>query len=287
MLEWLSMGFMQYALIAGIVTSIVCAIVGVFVILRGMSFMGAGIAHAAFAGAAFGILIGGHPLIYALIFSISISIIVVYTSEKGGLRPDVSIGILFSLTMALAIFFIGFMESYTQVSKAMSFLLFGSVLSVTYYDLMMIVIMGIVIIILMKLFYKEFKIITFDQEIALAMGIPVVPLNYLLLILISIAIVTSIQTVGAILVFALITAPPAAAHQLTHRMSIMFILSILFGTSSCILGLIASYYLDLPTSAVIASIAAGIFFICLFISPKRRREIKHLKMISKKGEVIH
>ncbi len=273
--------FMERALISAILTALACGIIGVFVIMRGLSFMGAGIAHSAFAGAVLGILIGINPLITALLFSLILGFGVGYTTRKGHLREDVSIGMLFSLMMALAIVFIKLLPGYN--SEAYSYL-FGDVLGTSWDSMIMISLMAITVVAVSFAFFKEFQAIIFDEEMALAMGLPVSLIFYTLLSLIAITIVASMSTVGAVLVFALITAPAAAAYQLTHRMGYLIILSVIFAEISAVGGIFTSAMFEfLPPGSLIVFYAVAIFFIAMYLSPKRRR----LKSTGKRyGEAV-
>ena len=274
--------FMQRALISAALTALACGIIGVFVIMRGLSFMGAGIAHSAFAGAVLGILIGFNPLLMGLIFALILGFGVGYTTRKGQLKEDVSIGMLFSLMMALAIVFIKLLPGYN--SEAYSYL-FGDVLGTSWDSMIMVSIMAIIVVTVSFMFFKEFQAIIFDEEMALAMGLPVSLIFYTLLSLVAITIVASMSTVGAVLVFALITAPAAAAYQLTHRMGVLMVLSIAFSEIAAVGGIITSAaFTFLPPGSLIVFYAVAIFFIAMYLSPKRRR-IK--KMGRRHGEAVH
>ena len=270
--EIFSYPFMQRALISAILTALACGIVGVFIVMRGLSFMGAGIAHSAFAGAVFGILVGLNPLLTGLIFSLVMSFGVGYTTRKGHLREDVSIGMLFSLMMALAIVFIKLIPGYN--SEAYSYL-FGDVLGTTWDSVILISLMAATVIAVSFLFFKEFQAVIFDEDMALAMGLPVSLIFYVLLSLIAITIVSSMSTVGAILVFALITAPAAAAHQMTHRIVNMLLLSVTFAEISAVGGVVTSgFFTFLPPGSLIVFYSISIFFLAMYLSPKRKR-LKH------------
>ncbi len=273
--------FMQRALISAVLTALACGIVGIFVVMRGLSFMGAGIAHSAFAGAVFGILVGINPLLMGLLFSLAMSFGVGYTTRKGHLREDVSIGMLFSFMMALAIVFIKLIPGYN--SEAYSYL-FGDVLGTTWDSMILITLMAILVIAVSFLFFKEFQAIIFDEDMALAMGLPVSLIFYVLLSLIAITIVSSMSTVGAILVFALITAPAAAAHQITHKIGNMLLISVAFAEISAVGGVVSSgFFTFLPPGSLIVFYSVSIFFITMYVSPKRKR-LRHSE--KRYGEAI-
>ena len=267
MFEMLSYEFMQRALIASVIIGVVCAIIGVFVILKNLTFIGAGTSHAAFAGVTLGYLLGVSPLAFAILFSLITVWIVGYLSRQGYLKLDASVGIFYSLTMALAVLFIGLMKIYNAEVYGY---LFGSILSVTKTDLAIILGLGTVVLFIVYLFFKEFHFITFDEEMARASGIPTGWLSFLLLTLIAFTIVISLKSVGAILVFALIVTPAAAAYQLTYSVIRMFLYSALIGVGSSVAGVFISYWFDLPSGATTVLFVSAVFSLSVIFSPKRR-----------------
>jgi ABC-type Mn2+/Zn2+ transport system permease subunit len=267
MLDGLSYGFMQRALYSSVLIGSLCSIIGVFVILKGFSFIGAGTAHSAFAGVTLGYLLGVNPLTLAILFGVGTVWIIGFLEQKGKMKLDVSTGIFYTFTMALAILFIGLMKVYNAEVYGY---LFGSILSVTREDLWVITAVSLLVLLCVFLFYKEFHFITFDQEMAEASGVPARGLFFLLLTLIALTIVISLKSVGAILVFALIIIPAATAYQLTHSMKSMIICSVLAGISSSVGGVFLSYWFDLPSGATIVLLATALFFLSVLFSPKRR-----------------
>ena len=269
MLELLTLEFVQRAFLASILIGLLCSAIGVFVILKGLSFMGAGVAHAAFAGVAFAFLFDLHPMGMAILFALATVWTVGLLVEKGRMKLDVSIGIFYTSTMALAIMFIGFMKTYNAELYGY---LFGSILSVTPSDLKIITGLGLIVLIALFLFYKEFQFIAFDQEMAEASGIPTRSLFFLLVSLIALTIVISLKAVGAVLVYAMILIPAASAYQLSQSLKGMMIISILFGIFSSVSGMILSFSLDIPSGATIVLFATGLFFLAALFSPKRTRK---------------
>jgi ABC-type Mn2+/Zn2+ transport system permease subunit len=267
MIELLSFGFMQRALMASVIMGSVCSVIGVFVVLKGLSFIGAGTAHAAFAGVVLAYLLGLHPMIMAVCFGLATVWVTGFLEERGKMKLDVSIGILFTSTMALAILFIGFLKSYNAEIYGY---LFGSILSVTATDLWIITALGAGVLATVFLFYKEFHFIAFDREMADAAGIPARILYYVLISLIALTVVVSLKPVGAILVFAMILIPAATAYQWTYSMKAMMGVSILFGILTSAGGVFLSFYLNLPSGAVIVLLATFLFFLSVFVSPKHR-----------------
>jgi len=268
MLEMFSYGFMQRAFIASAMIGVVCSLVGVFVVLKGLAFIGAGVAHAAFAGVALGFLIGGSPLALSILFGLSAVWITSFLEAKVKMKPDVSLGIFYTFTMALAVLFLGLMPTYNP--EVLGYL-FGSILSVTPTDLKTILALSVVILFCLFLFFKEFHFISFDQEMAEASGIPAKTLFFLLLNLISLSIVISLKAVGAILVLALVVIPAAAAEQWATRIRSMMLGSAAMGVLASWGGMILSYQFDLPSGATIVLLLTALFVVSVFFSPKRRR----------------
>ncbi|MHB8481794.1 MAG: metal ABC transporter permease [Nitrospiria bacterium] len=268
MAEILHYEFMQRALLSSVLIGTLCSIIGVFVILKGLSFIGAGTSHAAFAGVTLGYLIQFNPFVLAIVFGLGTVWTIGALYEKGKSELDVSTGIFYTLTMALAILFIGLMKVYNAEVYGY---LFGSILSVTRSDMGIMMAVGSVVLILIFLFYKEFHFITFDQDMAEASGIPARRFFFLLLTLISLTIVISFKAVGALLVFAMVIIPPAAAYQFAYRMKTMMVISIAFGVLSSVGGVFISYAYDLPSGATIVLFAAVGFFLSILFSKKKKR----------------
>lgn len=260
--------FMQRALITAILVGIICAVVGVYIVLKKMAFIGAGISHSAFGGVALGFLLGFNPIVVAIPFSLATALVIGWISRRGKISEDTAIGILFASTMALGVLFIGLGRGY---NVDLFGYLFGSILAVSNFDLWLILGMSFLIIGIILIFFKELLFISFDEELARVSGLPVTGLYYLLLSLIAITIILSIKIVGIILVSALLVIPAAAAYQITKRFRTMMLVSVILGIVSGVSGLFLSYYLDLASGATIVLVATVIFFICLAFSWKRRR----------------
>lgn len=266
MLELLAYDFMQRSLMAAALVGALCSVIGVFVVLRGLAFIGAGTAHAAFAGVALAYLIGFPPLPLAITFGLITVWITGLMEEQGRMKLDVSIGILYTATMALAILFIGLMKTYNAEVYGY---LFGSVLSVTAEELRMIFILSLLVLGTILIFSKELYFIAFDQEMAEASGVPARRIYYVLLTLIALTIVVSLKTVGAILVFAMVLIPASTAYQLTNSLRHMTLYAVVIGTVSAFLGVLLSSMWDIPTGPAIVLLATGIFFVSVVLSPKR------------------
>ncbi len=266
MLDLLAYDFMQRSLLAAAMVGGLCSIIGVFVVLRGLAFVGAGTSHAAFAGVALGYLMGWPPLLLAIVFGLATVWITGWVEERGRMKLDVSIGILYTTTMALGILFIGLMKSYNAEVYGY---LFGSVLSVTPEELRIIGALSVLVLSLLLLFAKELYFIAFDQEMAEASGVPARQMFFLLLTLVALTVVVSLKTVGAILVFAMILIPASTAYQLTHSLRTLTLYSACFGITTSVVGVLISAIWDVPSGPAIVLLATAIFFAAVLFSPKR------------------
>lgn len=258
--------FMQRALIAGALIGAVAGAVGVYVVLRGFSFIGAGIAHAAFGGVAIALLLGIDPLLGALVFSLLVAWGIAYTSRRAAIKEEVAIGILFAASMALAIFLLSFLPGY----RADLFgYLFGNILAVSDRDLLTSLVLAGVVFLAIAVLYKEFLFVTFDPGMAEVSGLPVGLLQGGLLSLVALTVVLSLRVVGAVLVSALLVIPAATAYQLARDFHKLLILSVVIGIGEVLGGLIASFYLDTPSGPTIVLLSSLIFGIVML---SRRRK---------------
>lgn len=260
MLDMISMPFMQRAMIAGLLVGFLGSYFGVFIVQRKMSFLGDGLAHAAFGGIALGLLLETEPMWIAVPFTLVVSIAITYIKDKTNLEMDTSIGIFFALSVALGIIFISLRKHYT--TDAFTYM-FGSILSVNNSDLIISSILVIITIVLSLKFWKKWAYATFDPELAKADKLNTRFDDYLLSALISIAIVISIKLVGIVLIASFLVIPAASARLLSSTYFKMTVLSVIFGLISSFAGLFLSYYLDLPSGATIILIQAIIFFMAI------------------------
>jgi ABC-type Mn2+/Zn2+ transport system permease subunit len=257
--------FMQRALMGTIAVAVLAAVVGTFVILRRLAFIGEGLAHGSLAGLAIGNLLHWNLYIAGNIYTIGLAFFIGYLHEKAKVSMDTAIGIIFSTSMALGVALI----SATKSSANLTGYLFGSVLSIGSLDLIIILCCTIAILLILVIFYKEFLYYAFDPEMAEVSGLPRAGLHYAMLGVIAVTVVVASQTVGIILVTALLTIPAASALQWTHSLKKLVLLSVCFGLCSAIFGLYISYYLNIASGASIALTAAVIFFFSYLLSPKR------------------
>jgi zinc transport system permease protein len=266
MMELLSFQFMRYALLAGLMVSVMCGVISTFVVLKRLSFLGAGISHAAFGGVALGVLLGTEPLYTGIAFTWVLTMIIGYVSRQGHLSEDTAIGIAYVAAMALGTIFLGFARSYNFDVFGY---LFGNILGVTQTDLIVTGALGATILLLLGLFRKELIFLAFDEEMAQIVGLPVRFLYYLLLSIMALTVVIAIKVVGIVLVSALLVLPGATSVQLTRNIVPMVAISVVCGLVATLGGLYLSYTLDLASGATIVLTATLLFSLAMAASPRR------------------
>jgi ABC-type Mn2+/Zn2+ transport system permease subunit len=266
----MSYPFMIRGLVAVVMVGIVCATVGTYVVLRGMAFFGDALAHAILPGVAVGYLVSGGargPVFWWGLGTAVLTAIGIGAVGKGAqVKQDAAIGIIFAGMFALGIALISTVRSY---AVDLAHFLFGDVLGVSQGDLWLTGILGGVVLLTILVLYKEFLVLSFDPVLAVTLRLPSTLLHYLLLVLIAIAIVVSLQTVGVALMVAMLVTPAATAYLLTHRLSIMMALAALVGALSGIVGLYLSYYVSVASGAAIVLVCTAFFLLALLLAPKR------------------
>ncbi len=263
----LSRSHVYRPLITAMIIGVVCSLIGIFMVLRKLVFLGNGIAHSAFAGGALGILLGINPLITIGIFAILSAMGIGFVREKTELSNETAIGILFSLTMALGIIFISLFRTY---NTAISSLLFGSLASIGAVEVRIIIVFGTVVLLTLFFVRKELYFTTFDEELAKANGIPLSFINYIFLLLVALNVVMCITTVGVILVMAFVVTPAAIANQFTYKLNVMILLSVIVSMIGTFLGYMLAFILNISGSATIVVLLTIMFAISMAISPKRK-----------------
>ncbi len=259
-------------MVAAVLVGIICAVVGTFVVLRGMAFFGDALAHTILPGIALGYLVSGgarEPLFWwalgtAVVASLGIGAI----SKNSQIKEDTAIGIIFAGMFALGIALISTVRSY---AVDLSHFLFGDVLSVSTQSLWLILLFGGIVLFIIFAFYKEFTTLSFDPILAATLRLPVDLLNNLLLVLIAVTVAVSLQTVGVALMVAMLVTPAATAYLLTNRLPRMMLLAAIFASLSGVIGLYLSYYLSIASGAAIV-LTATFFFILAFGWKKVRLE---------------
>jgi manganese/iron transport system permease protein len=265
LLEPLQYEFMQRGMIAAVLVGIVCAIVGTYVVLRGMAFFGDALAHTILPGIAIGYLITGGArdtlFWWALGTAIVAALGIGAISKQAEIKEDTAIGIIFAGMFALGIALISTVRSY---AVDLSHFLFGDVLGVSVQSLWLIIIFGTIVLLTIAAFYKEFLTLSFDPILAATLRLPVNLLNNLLLVMIAVTVAVSLQTVGVALMVAMLVTPAATASLLTQRLPTMMALASLFAALSGVIGLYFSYYLSIASGAAIV-LTATTFFVIAFL----------------------
>ncbi len=259
--------FMQNAILSAFLGGIACATIGVFVVLMRMPLIGVAMSHAAFAGALLGLWLGFNPLLGAFAMSLLSAAIIGPLADRGELSPETSLGVIFSLMLGLAFLFMGLMPGTKSIALD---LLWGSILTNTRSDIILLGIVAVVVVGLVLIFYKEIQATIFHRDMARSVGIPATLVLYGVLFLTGATITASLRSIGGLLIFSLILNPAAAAYQLTYSMKRMFLLSAGFGVLSGWIGLLISYLFNVPSGATIVVTSSVIFGIAAIFSPKRR-----------------
>ena len=287
MLNWLltpfTYEFMQRGFITSVIIGIICSVIGCYVVIRSMAFMGDAMAHAILPGVAIAYILNGSLTLGALVASIVIALGIGQLSKQGRLKEDTAIGILFSAFLALGILIISSIRTY---AVDLSHILFGNILGVSRNDLIFTAVAGFIILLFIFIFYKEFMIISFDRVFARAVKIPVEVYRNFMLVLMALTIVASIQTVGVVMIAAMLVTPAASAFLLSKRLPVMMSISCLIGVLSSIIGLYISYYANVASGAAIVLTATVIFLIIFLFSPKRGIIWKQLKRTARTRNLI-
>lgn len=263
----LSYAFMQRALLAGLLISITCAILGVFLVLRRDAMIGHGLAHVTFGGVALGLFLYLTPLLVALGVAVFSALGILKLKERAGLYGDTAIGIISSLGMALGIILVSLAGSF---NVDLFGYLFGNILAIDPEEVWMALILALVVLITIVLFYQEFVFITFDPESARTSGVRVRRLEKLMAILTAVTVVLGMKVVGILLVSALLVMPAAAALQVARSFKEALMISGSLAGVSAIAGLVIAFYFDWPASGTIVAVS-GLLFLILFLARSYRK----------------
>lgn len=262
--------FMVRGLLAALMVGTVCAVLGTYVVLRGMAFFGDALAHAILPGVAIGYLVGGDRQEFlffgALIASVLSSIGIGSITKTQRFKEDTAIGIVFAGMFALGIAIISTVRNYTV---DLSHFLFGDVLGVSDVDLLLTAVFGGLVLLLVAAFYKEFMVLSFDPILATTLRLPTAFLRYLLLVMLAVTIVVSLQTVGVALVVAMLVTPAATAYLLARRLITMMVIAAGIGALSAASGLYISYYVNVASGAAVVLVCSGVFLVTYVLAPRR------------------
>jgi len=270
LLEWvttpLSYAFMQRGLAAALMVGVLCAVIGCYVVLRSMAFMGDAIAHSILPGIAVAYIAGVKLTIGALVAAIFVALGVGVFSKRGTIKEDTAIGILFSAALAAGVALISSIRSY---AVDLSHILFGNILGVGSLDLVITAGIGLIVLLCVVVLFRPFMVVSFDPILASTLRMPVTLLRNLMLVLMALTIVVSIQTVGVGLAAAMLVTPAATAYLLTRRLSTMMVIAALVGALASLVGLYISYYANIASGAAIVLTVTAFFLLAFLFAPER------------------
>ena len=262
----LQFGFFVRALVAAVVVGVVCSVLGTYVVLRGMAFFGDALAHTILPGVVIAFLLGWPLAVGALIVGILAALGIGALTERGTLKEDTAIGVIFAGLFSLGIALLSTSGNYTL---DLAHFLFGNLLGVSTGDLWVIGALAAVVLLTIYAFYKEFLVLSFDPVLAVTLRLPTRFLRYLLLVLIAVTIVTALQVVGIALMLAMFVTPAATASLLTRRLPTMMGVAAGIGAFSGLAGLYASFYLNVASGAAVVLVASLIFLLVFLFAPER------------------
>lgn len=258
MIDLLQYEFVRNAIMAGILASVACGIIGVYVVVKRIVFISGGIAHASFGGIGLGYYLGINPILGVLPFSIASALSMGWVSKRSRLPEDTAIGILWAMGMSIGIILVSLTPGYAP--DLMTYL-FGNILTVPFSDIVLMLVLDAIIILVVYSFFKEFLALCFDEEFAAVRGVHAERLYLVLLCLIALTIVVLIRVVGVILVIALLTIPAAMSRQFTSNLKKMMLLSIIFGAIFSSGGIWLSYLFDVPSGATIVLVMSAVYLL--------------------------
>jgi len=267
LLEALTYPPIQRAVIACVLCGASCALLSVFVVLMKMPLIGVSMSHAAFAGAVLGLLLEFNPFLSGLILCLLVAGVLGPLSDRTDLAPENVLGILFSFLMGLAVLGMGIL---TKTKAGALNLMWGSLLSLSRSDIVVLTLITSALILFILLFFKEIRAVMFNRRLAAASGVPERMIYYALLFLTGAVVSSNLATVGGLLIFALLVQPGATALQLTYNLKNFFLISVASGICACVSGLAVSYIFDLPSGASVVLMTTAIFALAYLFSPKRR-----------------
>jgi len=270
---------MQRGLMAAVLVGIICSVIGCYIVLRSMAFLGDAMAHAILPGVAIAYLVKGNLLVGGLAAAVIVALGIGYLSRGGAVKEDTAIGILFAAALSLGIALISSMQGY---AGDLLHILFGNVLGVNQSDLVLTAVLGVVVLMTILLLFKEFLVISFDPVLAATLRYPVPLLQNLLLVLLALTIVIALQTVGVGLVAALLVTPAATAYLLTRRLAAMMLVAAVFGAVSAVAGLYLSYYVNIASGAAIVLVCTFFFIVVFLFAPHNGLAIRVLQRMRAK-----
>lgn len=260
--------FFQRGMLAATLAGALCGVLGVFVVLRGMSYIGHGLSHAVFGGAAASAVISVNFFVGAGIWGIVSGVLIGRISRKKILGADAAIGIVTTASFAGGI---ALLNRYGQARKSIEAVLFGSVLGVSWVDVIAIAIVGVVVLVVVLMAYRALLYATFDPQVATVSGVRVALIEVLMMVMLSVTILVTMRVIGTLLISALLVIPAATARMITNSFSRMLLLSPLLGAGSCLVGMNLSYHLDTSAGATVILVSAAAFTVTYSIAGRRAR----------------
>ncbi|TDE88858.1 anchored repeat-type ABC transporter permease subunit [Occultella glacieicola] len=257
--------FLPKALLIAVMSSVVCGVIGCYVVLRGMAFIGDAVAHAVFPGLAVAFVLQGSLVLGGMVAGVLTAVLVAVFSQNRRLKEDSVIGIFFAAAFALGIVIISRSPGY---AGSLQSFLFGSITGIPDEDVYTVAGAGAVLLLAALAIHKEIVAASLDREMARSMGLPVFAIDLTLYVMVTIAVVVSVQTIGNILVLALLITPAATARLLTDRLGLMMVLAPVLGAAAALIGVYLSWSLDLPTGGTIVLTSTVLFLITWAIAPK-------------------
>jgi len=264
--EPFAFGFMQRALVASVIVGVVCAVIGCYIVLRSMAFLGDALAHAILPGVAVAYLVGANLLAGALAAGVIVAVGISFVTKAGTIREDTAIGIFFAAALALGVVLISTTGGY---AVDLTHVLFGNVLGVSATDLWISGGLALVVLLAIVLLYRQLLVVSFDPVFGRTLGLRTHALRTGLFLMLAATIVVSLRTVGVALVAAMLVTPPAAAYLLTRRLPAMMAVSALIGVVSAVGGLYLSYYLDVASGGAMVLVATAIFVLAFLFAPRK------------------
>lgn len=265
-IEPMQFGFMQRALLVSALAATACGIVGTFVVLRGMAFLGDAIAHSALTGMAVAFLFGANIFLGALCWAVPASLVISTLSRRSGIRIDAIIGVVFAGGFAVGVIIINSLASYAGDLLG---ILFGNVLGASWTDVLTVGVLALGVTGVIGALYKELVFTTYDPTVAEAAGVPVRFLEYLLPLLVALTTVAAIKTVGNVMVMSLLVVPSVTGTLLAQRLLSIMVASVACALTAVIVGLYCSFYFDLPTGPTIVVVSVGLLLLIVVVSPRR------------------
>lgn len=258
-MELLQYTFFQHAIVGSLLASIVCGLIGTYIVTRRLVFISGGLTHASFGGIGLGLYTGISPILSAALFAVVSAFGVEWLSKRKDMREDSAIAMFWTLGMALGIIFTFLSPGF---APDLSAYLFGNILTITSGDITLLGVLTLLVTLFFALFLHPIIYVAFDREFARSQGIPVQLFEYTLMMFIALTIVACLRMVGIVLVISLLTIPQMTANLFTHRFHRIIWLSIGIGYLSCLGGLMISFYLNVPSGASIIFFSIIIYVVC-------------------------